>query len=86
MVWDHDQETAIQSPAGGTKLTWGGPPVSPKQARNRLRWVLAADHDLDAEIGRLHSLGASVLTATAELADPDGNEFVVLPRHRGLPH
>ncbi len=88
LVWDHGQETAIQSPSGGTKLTWGGPPVNPKHARNRLRWVLAADHDLDAEIGRLRDLGAPVLTATAEraeLADPDGNEFVVQPPARRPP-
>ena len=28
LVWDQDQETAIQSPNGGTKITWGGPPVA----------------------------------------------------------
>ena len=26
LVWDQDEETAIQSPAGGVKITWGGPP------------------------------------------------------------
>ena len=26
LVWDQDEETAIQSPHGGTKFTWGGPP------------------------------------------------------------
>ena len=26
LVWDQDQETAIQSPLGGTKISWGGPP------------------------------------------------------------
>ena len=31
LVWDRDEETAVQSPAGGTKLSWGGPPVSPKR-------------------------------------------------------
>ena len=30
LVWDQDQETAIQSPHGGTKVAWGGPPVAPK--------------------------------------------------------
>ncbi len=26
LVWDQDQETAIRSPHGGPKITWGGPP------------------------------------------------------------
>jgi len=25
LVWDQDQETAIRSPLGGPKITWGGP-------------------------------------------------------------
>jgi catechol 2,3-dioxygenase-like lactoylglutathione lyase family enzyme len=29
LVWDQDEETAIQSPAGGTKLAWGGQPAEP---------------------------------------------------------
>ena len=29
LVWDQDEETAIQSPRGGTKVAWGGPPVAP---------------------------------------------------------
>ena len=41
LVWDQDQETAIQSPHGGTKVAWGGPPVAPKMARNRQRFDLA---------------------------------------------
>jgi len=31
LVWDQDQETAIRSPHGGPKLTWGGPPLEPKR-------------------------------------------------------
>ncbi|MFI6607448.1 VOC family protein [Streptomyces sp. NPDC050507] len=87
LVWDQDQETAIQSPHGGTKLTWGGPPVAPKTGTNRLYFELAlpADADRDAEIGRLVSLGAT-LAETGEgededgrvlMLDPDGNEFTV---------
>ena len=30
LVWDRDEETAVQSPRGGTKVSWGGPPVAPK--------------------------------------------------------
>src|SRR5690349_7782424 len=34
LVWDQDEETAIQSPAGGSKMSWGGPPVNPKTGKN----------------------------------------------------
>lgn len=33
LVWDRDGETAVQSPAGGTKVAWGGPPVAPSPVR-----------------------------------------------------
>jgi hypothetical protein len=80
LVWDHDQETAIQSPHGGTKVAWGGPPLAPKHARNRQRFDLApADGDLEPEVDRLVTLGATRLGSAddgvVELADPDGNEF-----------
>ena len=31
LVWDENEETAVQSPLGGTKVSWawGGPPVDP---------------------------------------------------------
>ena len=85
LVWDQDEETAIQSPHGGTKITWGGPPVRPKSGKNRLHFDLAPPHDGDqqAEVDRLVSLGASRLDAapggSVAMADPDGNEFCVLP-------
>jgi len=80
LVWDEDQETAVQSPHGGTKLAWGGPPVSPKHGRNRQRFDLTlAGGDLAAEVDRLVTLGATRLGSPGdgadELADPDGNEF-----------
>lgn len=80
LVWDENEETAIQAPAGGTKVAWGGPPVAPKQGRNRQRFDLVAD-DLGAEVERLTALGATRLadvTGGVELADPDGNEFRVI--------
>ncbi|MET7783202.1 VOC family protein [Streptomyces sp. NPDC005388] len=85
LVWDQDQETAIQSPEGGTKITWGGPPVAPKTGTNRLYLELAlpADADGEAEVDRLISLGAT-RTGIGEgdgarvlMLDPDGNEFSV---------
>ncbi|CAL9334098.1 VOC family protein [Streptomyces sp. NPDC057387] len=86
LVWDQDQETAIQSPAGGTKITWGGPPVAPKSGTNRLQLELALplDTDFEAETDRLLSLGARHAAGAGEgdrgrafMLDPDGNEFTV---------
>ena len=82
LVWDQDQETAVQSPEGGTKIAWGGPPVLPQRGRNRQRLELAAD-DLEAEAARLVALGATRLPAYdghLELADPDGNELWLTSR------
>jgi predicted enzyme related to lactoylglutathione lyase len=86
LVWDHDQETAIRSPHGGPKVTWGGPPVMPKKGKNRLHLDLAppADGDQYAEVERLVSLGAARVdigqgeAAWVVMADPDDNEFCVL--------
>ncbi|MFE5730922.1 VOC family protein [Streptomyces sp. NPDC056528] len=85
LVWDQDQETAIQSPDGGTKITWGGPPVAPKTGTNRLYFELAlpAGADRKVELDRLVALGATrVDTGEGDgdrvmLLDPDGNEFSV---------
>jgi hypothetical protein len=82
LVWDQDQETAIQSPHGGTKVAWGGPPLAPKAGTNRQRFDLVpVDGDQQGEVTRLVSLGATRLETapdgTGTLADPDGNEFSV---------
>ena len=80
LVWDENEQTAVQSPLGGTKISWdawGGPEVEPKKGRNRQRFdLVTADPASEAE--RLISLGAirlSDLPDGVELADPDGNEF-----------
>ena len=86
LVWDQDQETAIRSPGGGPKVTWGGPPIAPKTGKYRLHFDLAppADGDQQAEVDRLISLGASRIdigqgdVSWVVLADPDGHEFCVL--------
>jgi hypothetical protein len=83
LVWDQDQETAIQSPGGGTKVAWGGPPVRPKDARNRMHVEVAPGVDTDhrSEVERLVSLGATCLESgkgREVMADPDGNEFWVV--------
>ena len=81
LVWDRDGETAVQSPLGGTKISWdlwgGGPPVERKNGRNRQSFDLVTD-DPAREAERLVSLGATRLSDLPdgiELADPDRNEF-----------
>jgi predicted enzyme related to lactoylglutathione lyase len=86
LVWDQDEETAIRSPHGGPKISWGGPPLDPKIGKNRLHLDLAppASGDQQAEVERLCQLGATPLDLGqgeidwVVLADPDGNEFCLL--------
>jgi hypothetical protein len=86
LAWDQDEETAIQSPAGGTKIAWGGPPLRPKTGKNRLHFDLAppVDGDQHVEVDRLVSLGATRVdlgqgeVSWVLMADPDGHEFCVL--------
>jgi predicted enzyme related to lactoylglutathione lyase len=77
LVWDENQETAIRSPRGGPKITWGGEQPVPSPSRNRFRFELtpAAGSDRRSEMERLISLGASRVADGVVLADPDGNEF-----------
>jgi len=86
LVWDQDGETAIQSPRGGTKITWGGGPLTPKTGKYRLHFDLAplVDGDQHAEVERLIALGAARIdigqgnVSWVVMADPDGHEFCVL--------
>jgi predicted enzyme related to lactoylglutathione lyase len=87
LVWDRDEETAVQSPAGGMKITWGGPPLLPRNGRDRIRFDLTvpAVDGLGAEIERLVALGAARLDGDGAksdggrvvMTDPDGNEFTL---------
>ena len=85
LVWDQDDETAIQSPHGGPKITWGGPPYMPRPEVDRLHLDLvpSAGTDQPAEVERLLSLGAAHTGAghdegSVAMTDPDGNAFCVL--------
>jgi predicted enzyme related to lactoylglutathione lyase len=86
LVWDQEQETAIRSPHGGPKITWGGPPLLPKTGKSRLHFDVAptVDGDQQAEVDRLVSLGATRSDIGqgevdwVVMADPDGYEFCVL--------
>lgn len=78
LVWDQDQETAIRSPHGGPKITWGGPPLPAKTGVQRVHYDLAlTEHgNPEAELVRLVSLGAR-LVETRERTDGDSrNEGV----------
>ena len=92
LVWDQDEETAIQSPAGGAKVTWSGPPLMARPERDRLRLELAVTDgsDLSTEVGRLVGLGARHRSGPERdgrgrgdvvrrvlMTDLDGNEFGV---------
>ena len=83
LVWDQDEETAVRSPDGGPKVSWGGPPVAPKTGRNRLHFDVAppAHGDQHAEVDRLLDLGARRVEGDVGwvgLVDPGGNEFCVV--------
>lgn len=86
LVWDQDQETAIRSPRGGPKITWGGPPLKLKTGKHRLHLDLAppVGGDQQAEVGRLVSMGATLIdigqgeVGWVVMADPDGHEFCLL--------
>ncbi|HMM94182.1 VOC family protein [Phycicoccus sp.] len=87
LVWDEDDETAIQSPSGGTKVAWGGDPFDPKDgvSRTRLEVAAASGTDLADAVVELVALGASPVDAvlaegdSAAVADPAGTETCVLP-------
>ncbi len=86
LVWDQDEETAVRSPRGGPKITWG-PPLLPKAGENRLHVDLApVDGDHRAEVDRLVALGAVRADpgrsgdGRTPMVDPDGNEFSLVER------
>ena len=87
LVWDQDGETAIRAPdLTGPLVTWSGPPIPAKVAKNRLHLDLAptVGGDQGAEVERLVGLGATRIdigqgdVSWVVMADPGGNEFCVL--------
>jgi catechol 2,3-dioxygenase-like lactoylglutathione lyase family enzyme len=72
LVWDEGDETAIQSPHGGTKVAWSGDDARAKSTRQR--FDLAVVGDLATEAERLVALGAT-RGGDGVLADPDGMEI-----------
>ncbi len=87
LIWDQNEETAIRAPDGkGPIITWSGPPLIPKGAKNRLHLDIAPPQQIDqpTEVERLVSLGATRVdigqgeVSWVVMSDPDGNEFCVL--------
>jgi hypothetical protein len=86
LVWDRDLQTAIRSPRGGPKISWGGETMRPEGGKNRLHFDLAPPvrGDQHGEVDRLVSLGATRIdigqgeVGWVVMADPDGREFRVL--------
>lgn len=84
LVLDQDGQSAVQSPLGGTKLSWDSwdsPPAHLGRARNRQRFDVVAD-DPASEAERLVGLGATRRADRGdglEMADPKGNEFTLRP-------
>jgi len=82
LVWDRDPQTAVQSPNGGTKISWDVWPEPESYGSRRQRLHLSAS-DLSADVARLVALGATELgdrNGLIELAAPDGSEFSVTGR------
>lgn len=87
LVWDHDEETAVQSPGGiGPKVTWSGPPLMPRHGPDRLHFHVASvdGGTVPAAVDELLALGAARLEiaracpGAIALADLDGNAFCVV--------
>lgn len=87
LVWDQDEETAIQAPDGtGPKVQWNGPPLRPTSGKERFHFHLAptSEASLDAALDHLLALGATRLDGAhgclgaITLADIDGNELCVV--------
>ena len=87
LVWDQDEETAIQAPDGtGPKITWSGPPLTPKSGKERFHFHVApmSGTSVQAALDHLLALGATRLDighaclGAIVLADVDGNEFCLV--------
>jgi Glyoxalase-like domain len=87
LVWDQDEETAIQAPDGtGPKITWSGPPLMPKSGKERIHFHIAPTSGISVQVALDHllALGATQLgishagPGAMVLADVDGNEVCLV--------
>ncbi len=87
LVWDQEEETAIQAPDGtGPKITWSGPPLMPMSGEERFHFHIAPTpgSSIQAALDHLLGLGATLLDigrachGAIVLADVDGNELCLV--------
>lgn len=87
LVWDHEEETAIQAPGGrGPKITWSGTPLMPKRGDERLHFHVAPTagedtqqaHDHLVAVGATSSIHGHGCPRAIALADVDGNTFCLV--------
>jgi hypothetical protein len=87
LVWDQEEETAIQAPDGrGPKITWSGPPLMPKSGKERLHFHIAPTPrtKLPTALEHLVALGATrsdsgdSCPGAIGLVDVDGNDFCLV--------
>ncbi|MFC7619724.1 VOC family protein [Microlunatus sp. GCM10028923] len=84
LVLNDGDQTAVQSPLGGTKISWDAWGVQKVEAGSERTWQRfeLVTADVAGESERLVSLGATRLSDSADgvaLADPDGYEFRLRP-------
>jgi hypothetical protein len=84
LVWDHEQETAIQAPDGtGPKITWSGPPLMPRPGVERFHFHIAPATGTNPSMALEHllALGATqpdiarACPGATVLHDVDDNTF-----------
>ena len=84
LVWDQDEETAVQAPDGtGPKITWSGPPLMPRLGVERFHFHIApvAGTSRSTALEHLVALGATrhdtapVCPGATALLDVDGTPF-----------
>jgi predicted enzyme related to lactoylglutathione lyase len=87
LVWDQDEETAIQAPEGtGPKITWSGPPLMPKLGMERFHFHIAPAPGTSTQnaVDHLVALGATTrdgghaCPGAIALADVDGNDLCLV--------
>ena len=83
-----EDPTVMVEPPGGENLPmlFFTEVPEPKVAKNRLHLDVVAEEDLEAEVERLETLGASIHNWAegdsgiwCVMRDPEGNEFCVMP-------
>ncbi|MEN9647095.1 MAG: hypothetical protein RL238_3764 [Actinomycetota bacterium] len=86
LVWDHEEETAVQAPSGdGPKITWSGTPLMPGWGVERIHFHVAPADDTSAAVAidELLALGATRAghggcDGAVALVDVDGNRFCLV--------